>query len=331
MSVPTLSIGVPAYNQGAFLRETLESILHQDTPFDEIVVSNNHSTDSTAQVISEIQAEYPGRVLAVMPPTHLPMGANWNFVISHMRSRWVSLLSSDDLVLPHFVTCIRAALTLSDDAALVHGAWRDIAQDGTPLGDHHLLSMPPVLRPPDTLYRQRFGPKGSFAAFALRRDIWQRVGGFPGEELILGGDWAMFLMAGALGDIVYTDKVIAAYRTGHQTGVHRARHHIHMRELFTAYKTMLPRATQLGGFGIPEWIAKASRKRFRQALIQTSREYTPDERPKLIESFRPWSEAVGEQKLFHRFERGEVLRRDPMDAIRPVAREWFAKLRRGLS
>ena len=38
-----LSVGIPAYNQGPYLRATLDSLLLQtNTPL-EIVVSNNHS------------------------------------------------------------------------------------------------------------------------------------------------------------------------------------------------------------------------------------------------------------------------------------------------
>src|SRR6202789_3548411 len=199
-----LSIGVPAYNQGSFLQETLESILHQDVPFHEIVVSNNHSTDTTAEVIASVQNRYPGRVRLVVPPTHLTMVANWNFVASQLPGDWFLLLSSDDLAMPNFVRSVQQAATLSSNAVLVRAAWRDIDNKGEPLADRHLLSVSAVTHPPKTLYEQRYGPKGSFAAFALRRDIWEKVGKFP-EEVTLIGDWAMWLLAGALGDIVYTD------------------------------------------------------------------------------------------------------------------------------
>jgi hypothetical protein len=146
----------------------------------------------------------------------------------------------------------------------------------------------------------------------------------------MAGDWAMWLMAAALGDFVYTGDIISSYRVGHQTAVSRARHHIHMGELFTVYRTILPKATELGGFGVPAWIAKSSRKRFRGALIGTSQEYSPDERAQLIEAFRPWAQAVGEQALFDRFERGEVLRFGPIAALRPLLRKIAASLRLSL-
>ena len=101
-----LSIGVPAYNQGSYLAETLESLLNQETPFHEIVVSNNHSTDSTAEVLES----FAGRVRVVTPPKHLTMAGNWNFTISQLTGDWISLLSSDDLALPNFARSVTTAL-----------------------------------------------------------------------------------------------------------------------------------------------------------------------------------------------------------------------------
>jgi glycosyltransferase involved in cell wall biosynthesis len=325
-----LSIGVPAYNQGSFLQETLESILHQDVPFHEIVVSNNHSTDTTAEVIASVQNRYPGRVRIVVPPTHLTMVANWNFVASQLTGDWFSLLSSDDLAMPNFVRSVQQAATLSSNAVLVRAAWRDIDNKGEPLADRHLLSVSAVTHPPKTLYEQRYGPKGSFAAFALRRDIWEKVGKFP-EEVTLIGDWAMWLLAGALGDIVYTDDVIAAYRTGHQPDTLKARHHIHMREMLVMYQQILPRATRLGGFGEPVWIAKASQKGFRYFIALTSQEYSPEERSKSIEPFRLWAEATDQLGIFKRFERGETISSPAnLQRLKSLVRRALA-LRRRLS
>jgi glycosyltransferase involved in cell wall biosynthesis len=322
-----LSIGVPAYNQGSYLQETLESILHQDVPFHEIIVSNNHSTDSTAEVIAAIQSRFPGRVRSVVPPQHLPMVSNWNFTASQLDGDWFSLLSSDDLALPNFVRSVQTAAALSEKAVLVRGAWRDINNKGESLGDRHLLSVSAITHPPKTLYEQRFGPKGSFAAFALRRDAWEKAGRFP-EEVTLIGDWGMWLLAGALGDVIYTDDVIAAYRAGHQPEVLRGRHHIHIREILVMYEQILPRATRLGGFGEPTWIAKASQKNFRFFLAGASQEYTLEERSKLIEAFRPWAKSTNQLALFERFERGDVLRSPPsLNALKSLVRRARAAIR----
>ena len=58
-----LSVVVPAYNQGPFVGETLESLLTQTRPADEILVSDNHSTDETPRVLEA----YRDRIRVVRP------------------------------------------------------------------------------------------------------------------------------------------------------------------------------------------------------------------------------------------------------------------------
>jgi len=322
-----LSIGIPAYNQGSFLRETLLSTFAQTTPFHEIVVSNNHSTDTTAQVLEQILIEFPGRIRVVSPPRHLTMAENWNFTVSQLTGDWVTLLSSDDLALPNFVKSVTESLQASPQAVLLRAAWIDVDAQGNFVQERHLNSVKAITRPPRTLYEQRLGPKGSFAAFALRRDIWEKVGGFP-EEITLVGDWAMWLFAGALGEVIYCPEPIAKYRGGHQSSTIRARHHIHMHELYVMYSSLMPRATRSAGIGVPAWIAKASRQLFLRNLNDASRDFAPHERAQLIEAMRPWAESVGEQKLFRRFEQGERFRSNDWERlVRPFARRFLSLVR----
>lgn len=50
---PNVSVGDPVYGQGAFPKETLASLLNQDWPPLEPVVSNSHSAVSTSLVLEE--------------------------------------------------------------------------------------------------------------------------------------------------------------------------------------------------------------------------------------------------------------------------------------
>ena len=50
---PFVSIGMPVYNGGNFIRPALESLLAQDYENFELIISDNHSTDSTQEICSE--------------------------------------------------------------------------------------------------------------------------------------------------------------------------------------------------------------------------------------------------------------------------------------
>ena len=53
---PLLSIVVPSYNQGAFIRQTIQSCLAQDYRPIEIVVVDGASTDDTVAVLESFGA-----------------------------------------------------------------------------------------------------------------------------------------------------------------------------------------------------------------------------------------------------------------------------------
>ncbi len=55
-----LSICIPVYNFGAFISETLESIIRQATNEVEIVVVDGASTDNTEDIVRELQKRYAG-------------------------------------------------------------------------------------------------------------------------------------------------------------------------------------------------------------------------------------------------------------------------------
>lgn len=214
----TVSVGVPAYNQGQYLAEAIDSLLNQTVRPDEIVVSDNHSTDET----SEVLRRYEGLVRVIRPVEHLPMSAHWNFVVENLTSDWFSLLSSDDVAESCLIQHLSRAVASQRNAVLARGGWLTISPSGQPTGRCLLWSTSTVTEPPRTFLEQLSGPKATFAAFLCRRSAWEEVGGFP-ISLRLYGDWGLWLRLSALGAFVSTHSVVSRYRTGYPGSRHRAR------------------------------------------------------------------------------------------------------------
>jgi glycosyltransferase involved in cell wall biosynthesis len=92
---PTVTIVTPSYNQGDFIRNTIESVLSQDYPHLEYIVMDGGSTDQTAAVV----AEYVSRLKWISEKDRGQSHAI-NKGFSMAGGEIVAWLNSDDILLP---------------------------------------------------------------------------------------------------------------------------------------------------------------------------------------------------------------------------------------
>lgn len=107
MSQPLVTVGIPTHNRAAdFLPAALGSALRQSVTAIEVVVSDNASTDDTAELVRRFG---DGRVRYVRHETALSPNDNFNHCLMQARAPWFLLLHDDDLIDTDFVaTCLDA-------------------------------------------------------------------------------------------------------------------------------------------------------------------------------------------------------------------------------
>lgn len=133
MSQPLVTIGVPAYNEGAYIREALESLLRQTYPNLEIIVADNGSTDETATICTDIAAR-DKRVVHVRHTRNIGQNANFNHLPRVASGTYFCWASAHDLLEENFVRrCVEA---LETDPAAVLACPRTVYLDehGNPTG-----------------------------------------------------------------------------------------------------------------------------------------------------------------------------------------------------
>ena len=105
----TLSVGIPTFNQAEFLPATLDSLLNQTHPPDEIVVSDHYSTDNTQEVLSSYKDRLP-TLRIVQPPPGVNLTGQYNFTLSSLTGDWITIFNSDDIAYPRYCeTLLRGA------------------------------------------------------------------------------------------------------------------------------------------------------------------------------------------------------------------------------
>lgn len=90
-----LTIAIPTYNGAGTLQETLDSLVTQLQSSVEILISDNASTDETADIVSKYQAKYPHIRYRQNPVNVGPM-KNYDMCVEYALGEYVWLFGDDD-------------------------------------------------------------------------------------------------------------------------------------------------------------------------------------------------------------------------------------------
>lgn len=90
-----LSIGIPVYNGEASLEQALKSISSQSFRDYEVIISDNASTDNTAQICQEMAAINP-RIKYFRQENNIGAVANFKFVLDKAVGEYFHWLAADD-------------------------------------------------------------------------------------------------------------------------------------------------------------------------------------------------------------------------------------------
>lgn len=106
MSIP-LTIVIPTRNRGHTIGDTLRTCLQQPDDF-QILVCDNVSEDDTEEVVRKLA---DSRVTYIRTPNLLGMERNWEYALTHVEGGYVSVVGSDDGLMPGAISTLRKAIS----------------------------------------------------------------------------------------------------------------------------------------------------------------------------------------------------------------------------
>jgi glycosyltransferase involved in cell wall biosynthesis len=129
-----VSIGVPVYNGARYLRESLNSLLVQDYPAFEIIISDNASEDETEAICRDYAAK-DERVRYYR--SDINRGANWNWLRTYelARGEYFMWQAHDDWRDPRCLSLCVAALERNPRALMCYMATVPVDKDGRDISD----------------------------------------------------------------------------------------------------------------------------------------------------------------------------------------------------
>jgi glycosyltransferase involved in cell wall biosynthesis len=180
--MPLVTVVTPSYNQGRFIRQTIESVLAQDYPSIEYIVMDGGSTDETRSILDG----YTGRVDWVSKPDGGQASAvneGWR----RGRGEILGWVNSDDAYLDGAVRAGVTYLRSHPDVSAVYGeayhtdeAGEILARYPTVPFDFDRLKETCFICQPTVFVRrsavERLGYLDEALQFCMDYDLWIRIG-----------------------------------------------------------------------------------------------------------------------------------------------------------
>jgi glycosyl transferase family 2 len=190
---PLVSIGIPTYNRARSLRRSIESALRQDFPNLEILISDNASTDETAEVCQSYCAQ-DRRIRYTRQSRNRGPTENFSEVLKGATGTFFMWLGDDDWIDVAYVrTCVRHMLA-DPSLALISGVPR-YYRDGELAGDGKVLCLlHDDWRRRVISYYMGVSDNGIFYGLMRTEDIRKIT-----LQNTLGGDWLLMASVACLG------------------------------------------------------------------------------------------------------------------------------------
>lgn len=194
-----ISIVTPSYNQGQYIRQTIESVLHQNHPDVEHIVMDGGSSDNTVSVLSEypnvvwVSERDDGQSDALIRGFAKATGQVWSW------------LNSDDVLVPDVLGTVARYFEDHPDCMVLYGDLGFIdhmgellrTRSGHELTFEALSRNPDIVRQPSTFWRS---------------SVMEEVGCLdPNLQLVM--DYDFLLRASRRFEFHYIPLTLSYYRT----------------------------------------------------------------------------------------------------------------------
>lgn len=197
-NAPLVTVAIPTYNRADGLERALASVRQLDYPALDIVVSDNASTDGTAELCKHIAAEDP-RVRVVRHPENRGLPGNFAACLEQARGEYFMWLADDDRLAPDYLSvCVEMLETQAD--LVLAGGLAEFPEK--PDHRHNLIVLDqedPFARVSQFLWN---GRDNSIFYGLYRTALIRQIGLRSG----VAGDWLTVAGMAAFGKVIMTDR-----------------------------------------------------------------------------------------------------------------------------
>jgi glycosyltransferase involved in cell wall biosynthesis len=208
-SKPKVSVIMPAFNGGRYIREAMNSVIAQTYRAFELIVVDDGSTDKTRDIVSDFIKENRELPIRYLYQANRGAASARNAGIADVRGEYIAFLDCDDVWFPHKLEVQVPALETDKSAGLVFG---DIVSFGEGRVDTAPASKIFDLSKIDKGISRLFaGNYISTLTVMVKKACLEKAGVFD-ESVTIVEDYDLWLRIAKYCKIVYVDSLVAKYR-----------------------------------------------------------------------------------------------------------------------
>ncbi len=203
-TAPEVSVVVSLYNYADVVTDTLHSIVASEGVSFELIVVEDHATDTSRAVVQRFIDDHPAvPIVLIAKDANEGLAAARNSGFDHARAPLVMVMDADNTIYP---SCLRKLADALDNDPGVDAAY-SILED---FGDQRNVRSP-LAWDVDRLCRANYID----AQAMLRKSAWLRLGGYRADDELVYGweDWDLWLrLAAGSGRAMLVTQILGRYR-----------------------------------------------------------------------------------------------------------------------
>lgn len=212
--MPTVSVIIPNYNHAQYLRQRIDSILHQTYSDFELIILDDCSTDNSKETIESYRDNPKVSLIVFNTENGGTPFKQWNKGIELASGQWIWIAESDDYAEPEFLEKLMEQAMLYSHVGLLYCTNHWVDENGTKVlptledkpiniynGKNYILNK--------MLYENEI-PNVSSTLF--RKDIYPLIDTALYEYMKLCGDWFLYILLSEQADVLALNKVYSNYR-----------------------------------------------------------------------------------------------------------------------
>lgn len=203
MSLPKVSVVIPNYNYGKYLKKTVESVFDQSYKNVEIIVVDDGSSDDSVEILKGF-----GNRITVVQQDNQGVSRARNAGVNHSAGEFVAFLDADDLWLPEKLALQIQKFFDDDKIGFVHCSMSYINTDDEIIGEercgregwlaNEVLSLRPAII-------------GAGSTCVVKRNVFDEIGGFDPRQTT-AADWDFGYRVASKYKIGFVDELLVLYR-----------------------------------------------------------------------------------------------------------------------